>query len=56
MGNKHNGGNNKDQISMKLKTKYVIDEGIGGIMFWQLSEEDRTSNDLVGAIYDAMNK
>lgn len=45
-----------DAESMKLKTQYVIDEGIGGIMFWQLSEEDRTSNDLVGAIYDAMNK
>jgi len=40
---------------MKLKTQYVMTEGLGGIMFWQLSEEDRVSNDLVGAIYDALN-
>ena len=39
---------------MKLKTQYVVSEGLGGIMFWQLSEEDRTSNDLVGAIYEGL--
>ena len=44
-----------DAESMKLKTQYVVNEGLGGLMFWQLSEEDRTSNDLVGAIYDALN-
>ena len=44
-----------DAESMKLKTQYVMTEGLGGIMFWQLSEEDRVSNDLVGAIYDALN-
>ena len=43
-----------DKESIKLKTEYVVSEGLGGIMFWQLSEEDRTSNDLVGAIYEGL--
>ena len=41
-----------DEKSMMLKTKYVLDNHLGGIMFWQLGE-DKTSNGLLDAIYSA---
>ena len=41
-----------DKRSVGLKTKYVIDNGLGGIMFWQL-REDPYDNGLLEAIDDA---
>lgn len=38
-----------DEKSLRLKTRYVLDHGLGGIMFWQLGE-DKTSNGLLDAI------
>lgn len=38
-----------DEKSMMLKTKYVLDNHLGGIMFWQLGE-DKTSGGLLDAI------
>ena len=40
-----------DKTSVGLKTKYVIDNGLGGIMFWQL-REDAYDDGLLEAIYD----
>jgi chitinase len=31
-----------DKRSMQLKTKYAIEKGLGGIMFWQLTEDTYT--------------
>ncbi len=28
-----------DKRSMELKTKYVVDQNLGGIMFWQLGHD-----------------
>ena len=39
-----------DTMSVKLKTRYVIDNGLGGIMFWQLGA-DAAEDGLVDAIY-----
>jgi chitinase len=38
-----------DKRSIELKTKYVIDNGLGGIMFWQLGQ-DTFSDGLLDAI------
>jgi chitinase len=43
-----------NEKSMMLKTKYVLDNHLGGIMFWQLGE-DKTSNGLLDAIDSALN-
>lgn len=39
-----------DKRSIELKTKYAIDKGLNGIMFWQLGE-DKFSNGLLDEIY-----
>ena len=39
-----------DVESLTLKTRYVKDQKLGGIMFWQLSQ-DTKDNELVNAIY-----
>jgi chitinase len=41
----------EDTVSIKLKTKYAVDSGLGGIMFWQLGS-DAPENGLVEAIFD----
>lgn len=40
-----------DKASVALKTKYVREKGLGGIMFWQLGS-DTDSNGLLQAIFD----
>lgn len=39
-----------DTVSVRLKTQYAIDTGLGGIMFWQLGD-DTTDAGLLDAIY-----
>jgi chitinase len=39
-----------DSISIRLKTQYVIDRKLGGIMFWQLLD-DRGKNGLLDVMY-----
>jgi chitinase len=39
-----------DTTSMQLKTRYVIDNGLGGMMFWQLTL-DKYHNGLLDAIH-----
>ncbi|MCF8222364.1 MAG: glycoside hydrolase family 18 protein [Bacteroidales bacterium] len=41
-----------DTLSVKLKTRYVIDNKLGGIMFWEQSQDTRDGNGLLYAIYD----
>lgn len=43
-----------DEQSLKLKMEYVLDNELGGLMFWELGYESRTTNDLINAIKDAI--
>lgn len=43
-----------DEKSLMLKTKYVLDNHLGGIMFWQLGE-DKPVNGLLDAIDTALH-
>ncbi len=42
-----------DAHSIYLKTKYVMDQHLNGIMFWQLAN-DKTKNGLLGVIHEAI--
>lgn len=44
-----------DSSSVTLKTKYVIDRKLGGVMFWQLAD-DKYRKGLLDVIYDAVHK
>ena len=44
-----------DERSLTLKTKYAIDKGLNGIMFWELAN-DNDSHDLLNAIDKAAHK
>ncbi len=43
-----------DPVSLGYKCEYIIQEGLGGIMFWQLGGDYESI--LVNAIYDSLNK
>ncbi|MDU8886036.1 glycoside hydrolase family 18 protein [Yeosuana sp. MJ-SS3] len=42
-----------DTLSVKLKTKYAINKNLGGIMFWQLTNDTKEEKSLLQSIYDA---
>ncbi len=44
-----------DTVSVALKTKYVMEKGLGGIMFWELGNDTKESGSLLDAIYNAAN-
>lgn len=44
-----------DKRSIMLKTKYVLEQGLDGIMFWQL-REDKTEDGLLDAIDAALKE
>lgn len=44
-----------DKRSIQLKTKYVIEQNLGGIMFWELSQ-DTFHDGLVDVIYSEKNQ
>jgi chitinase len=44
-----------DPHSIQLKTQYVIDKGLNGIMFWQLTD-DAIHNGLLDVIDSVMSK
>ena len=44
-----------DTASVKLKTDYVIKNKLGGIMFWELSNDTKGENSLLDAINNAAN-
>jgi chitinase len=41
-----------DPESLALKTQFALEKGLGGIMFWQLSHDNK-ENDLVKAIFES---
>ena len=41
-------------VTMKRKAQYVKDQGYGGIMIWELSEDVTNANSLVSAIYGVL--
>lgn len=45
-----------DAESLKLKAQYVFDQGLGGMMFWELGYEHRETDQLVKAIHDVFYK
>jgi chitinase len=42
-----------DTVSVAQKTKYTIDKGLGGIMFWELGNDTKEEGSLLDAIYKA---
>ncbi|WP_020532636.1 glycoside hydrolase family 18 protein [Flexithrix dorotheae] len=42
-----------DTVSVRLKTEYAIEKGLGGIMFWQLGDDTKEEGSLLDAIYEA---
>jgi len=42
-----------DTVSVALKTKYAMEKGIGGIMFWELGNDTKEEGSLLDAIYKA---
>lgn len=42
-----------DTLSVKLKTQYAKEKKLGGIMFWQLSDDTKEENSLLNAIHKA---
>ena len=45
----------EDTKSIQLKTQYAIDNGLGGIMFWQL-RSDAKKEGLLDAIHEVVKK
>lgn len=45
----------EDTVSVRLKTQYAIENGLGGIMFWQLGS-DASEDGLVDAIFREKSK
>lgn len=45
-----------DAESLKLKSQYVFDQDLGGLMFWELGYEHRETNTLVQPIYEVFYK
>lgn len=41
-----------DTVSLRAKTRYALENGLGGIMFWQLTD-DRPDGSLLQAIWEA---
>jgi GH18 family chitinase/chitodextrinase len=41
-------------VTMRKKAQYVKDQGYGGIMIWELSEDVTNANSLVSAIYGVL--
>ncbi|WP_375584337.1 glycoside hydrolase family 18 protein [Cyclobacterium xiamenense] len=42
-----------DTVSVRLKTEYVREKGLGGIMFWELGNDTKEEGSLLDAIHDA---
>lgn len=45
-----------DTVSVRLKTEYAIEKGLGGIMFWELGNDTKDDGSLLDAIYAAAAK
>jgi chitinase len=45
-----------DTVSVALKTRYAMEKGIGGIMFWELGNDTKEEGSLLDAIYKEAHK
>ena len=45
-----------DTVSVALKTKYAMEKGLGGIMFWELGNDTKEVGSLLDAIYKAASE
>lgn len=45
-----------DTVSVALKTRYTMEKGIGGIMFWELGNDTKEEGSLLDAIYKAAHE
>jgi chitinase len=45
-----------DTVSVALKTRYTMEKGLGGIMFWELGNDTKEEGSLLDAIYKAANE
>jgi len=45
-----------DTVSVALKTRYTMEKGLGGIMFWELGNDTKEAGSLLDAIYKAANE
>ena len=45
-----------DTISVAEKTKYSMEKGIGGIMFWELGNDTKEEGSLLNAIHNAVQE
>jgi chitinase len=43
-----------DPNSLRIKAHYVLDHGLGGVMFWELSQDD-AKNTLVNTVYQVLH-
>jgi chitinase len=43
-----------DPVSIALKTRYAMEQGLGGIMFWQMTD-DRADGSLLNAIHQVVH-
>jgi hypothetical protein len=61
----HPGAENADQAgntiwyngipTIKAKTKYVVDQGLGGVMIWSLDQDVKGKRSLLSAIHDTLS-
>ncbi len=45
-----------DTVSVRLKIQYAIDEGLGGVMFWELGNDTKEEGSLLDAIYQTTKR
>ncbi|WP_223276033.1 glycoside hydrolase family 18 protein [Algoriphagus aquimarinus] len=45
-----------DTVSVALKTRYTMEKGLGGIMFWELGNDTKEAGSLLDAIYKAVKE
>lgn len=45
-----------DTTSIRLKTQYALQKGLGGVMFWQVTEDKFFSGGLLDAIYHTVHQ
>lgn len=45
-----------DTVSVAEKTRYAMEKGLGGIMFWELGNDTKEDGSLLDAIYKAANE
>ncbi len=45
-----------DTVSVAMKTRYAMEKGLGGIMFWELGNDTKEEGSLLDAIFNAASE